>query len=256
MLSNMPNGIQVYVSSFARSEAEQLKEQLSAMLSHDSDRDALVESIPKLRQTLRWFTDTLHGVEIDIHECACCGNQATLRVRDKARNESFLCDDQACAAQAQPREMYDLSAASWLVFGPPQPPAKRARFTQDDENEEEQNDEDNLIEGYDYVDNEEQKCLITVYDFAELPQPAAKRAGSAEDKDKEETEQDDEENDLIEGHDYVENDEGRDLIEGYDYVEGNAPAQEDPLYDSPQDAEEEEDVGDGYYDLDDGYEGQ
>ena len=137
MYSNIPNGTQVYIPSFARSEAEQLKQQLSAMLSHDSDRDALVESIPRLRQTLRWFTDTLHGVEIDIHECACCGNQATLRVRDKAQIESFLCDDQACAAQAQPREMYDLSAASWLVFCPPQPPSKRVRLTEDEENEKE-----------------------------------------------------------------------------------------------------------------------
>ena len=220
----MPNGTQVYISSFARSEAEQLKEQLIAMLSHDSDRDALVESIPRLRQTLRWFTDTLHGVEIDIHECACCGNQATLRVRDKAQIESFLCDDQACAAQAQPRELYDLAAASWLVFCPPQPPSKRVRLTEDEENEKQQGEEEDLVEGYHYVDDDEEN-LIKVYDFAQPPQPAAKQAGFAEEK-----EQSDEDEDLIEGYDYVDDDE---------------------------DAEEEEDVGDGYHenDLDDGYNG-
>ena len=43
----------MYVPDYARSETQQLIERLGALLKHDSDRNALVGSIPKLRQALR-----------------------------------------------------------------------------------------------------------------------------------------------------------------------------------------------------------
>ena len=75
------------------------------MLKQDSDRDALVGSIPKLRQTLLWFASTLRDIEAKVHNCASCGNQATMCVRDEAHEEFFLCDSETCANEAQPDEL-------------------------------------------------------------------------------------------------------------------------------------------------------
>ena len=63
----MPNSGHVYVPSHARSEALRLIDDIGALLKHDSDRDALAERIPKLEQSLFWFTNTLRAIEPSVN---------------------------------------------------------------------------------------------------------------------------------------------------------------------------------------------